>query len=247
MKKLQYVIFMLIMTSNLWANEVAVDKAMENFFKKIFTIFDIDKDAKLSLDEFVVFSVEGKKRQEIKEARKTIAHCDKNNNGKIDLKETSSKEDMFKHLDINSFEKMKLMCPITREQILKIDKNKDSSISEKELVDSYSNPLSTPFGDVASNVPENFRKKMPPQMQIIIAISNCDPNKDKKLSIKEAKACDIDLDFFKKFDIDKSNTLEIKDLMKVQYLKLFNTTDINKNNSLEVNEFVKYLDERCKI
>lgn len=150
--------------------------------------------------------------------------CDSNKDQQLTLVEATSK---WCHISSDTFNR------------LDIDNNKYLAKSElSKMYDIHIKPPRMPF---------KIMKEMPLEAQIHIAFGQCDEDKNRKMSRKEAKACELPMETFDKFDYDKSDTIEQNDLEMMHQRAEFEIVDINNNNKIEPKEFEERMGNRCRV
>ena len=288
-------------------SEVPTEKEMREMFKKRtrmatmchmdsmrFKFIDKDKSENISKKEILLsynrqrfrmpVEIETPKRDELKDFKKRLERCDKNEDGEITLMEATAdmcymnsdtflqyssnyeksfqinkvthapKDDKeerieheFKECDSNNDEKLTLVeatskwCHITSDTFARLDTDKNNYLAKSELSKMYdenTKPRRMPF---------KIMKEMPPEAQIHIAFGQCDEDRNRKMSIDEAKKCELPMEIFEKFDYDKSNSIEQNDLEMMEKQREFKMVDMNSNNKIDPKEFSERMGNRCRI
>jgi len=218
------------------------------FFKERLERCDKNEDGEITLIEwtadmcyrnsetFLQYSSNYEKSFKIKEVKNTpkdnkdeeINHkfkeCDSNNDQQLTLVEATSK-----------------WCQLTSDAFSRLDTDNNNYLVKNELSKMYDENTKPP------RMPFKIIKDMPPEVQISIAFGQCDEDKNAKMSRDEAKACELPMETFDKFDYDKSNTIEQNDLETMQKRREFEMVDMNSNNKIEPKEFMERMGNRCRV
>jgi len=164
------------------------------------------------------------KHDKDKEINHKFKECDSNNDQQLTLVEATSQ-----------------WCQLTSDAFNRLDTNNNNYLVKSELskiYDENTNPPKISFKNM---------KDMPPEVQILIAFRQCDEDKNTKMSRDEAKACELSMETFDKFDYDKSNSIEKNDLEMIQKRREFEMVDMNSNNKIELKEFMERMGNRCRV
>jgi Ca2+-binding EF-hand superfamily protein len=153
----------------------------------------------------------------------------------------------FKECDSNKDDQLTLVestskwCHISSDTFIRLNTDNNEYLAKSEFYKMYDEniePLRIPF---------KIMKEMPPEAQIHIAFGQCDEDKNGKMSRDEAKACELPMEIFEKFDYDTSDTIEQNDLEMIQKRAEFEMVDMNSNNKIEPKEFEERMGNRCRI
>jgi Ca2+-binding EF-hand superfamily protein len=155
-----------------------------------------------------------------------IDRCDENGDKKLDLVEATSNK-----------------CHLSSNEFTKIDQDKSGFIVGSELL--KKRKISREPNPFIIN--DNMMKRMPPQVQIRMAFSMCDKNQDRSFTIQEAKDCNLSIEKFKQFDFDKSNTIELSDIKRLEMLEGFKMVDMNEDKKVDAKEFSERMGSRCQV
>ena len=151
--------------------------------------------------------------------------CDSNNDQQLTLVEATSLR--CRHISSDTF--------------IRLNTDKNKYLTKRELSKMYDESVEP------RRMPFRIMKEMPPEAQIQIAFGECDEDKNRKMSIDEAKACELSMEIFEKFDYDTSNTIEQNDLEMIQKKAEFKMVDMNSNNKIELKEFAERMGNRCRV
>ena len=189
----------------------------------------------MSSDEFLQYSKDPKKsfkidsithipKQDKKEKLQFMfSQCDKNNDKKLTLVETTSS-----------------LCGITSDAFTRLDTDKNQHLIMAEMAKRFEKPK-------AGEIRFKIMKNMPPEVQVRMALGQCDEDKNYKLSRDEAKKCELPMENFEKFDNDKSGSIEQNDMDIIQKHREFDMVDMNSNNKIDPKEFSERMGNRCRI
>jgi len=218
------------------------------FFKEGLERCDKNEDGEITLIEwtsdmcyrnsetFLQYSSNYEKSFKINEVKNTPKHdkdeetnhqfkkCDSNNDQKLTLVESTSK-----------------WCHITSDEFSRFDTDNNNYLVKNELSKMYDENTKP------SKISFKIMKNMPSEVQISIAFGRCDEDKNAKMSRDEAKACELPMETFEKFDYDKSNTIEKNDLEMMQKRREFEIVDMNSNDKIEPKEFMERMGNRCRV
>lgn len=182
-------------------NKEVSDKKRVN---RVFKACDIDKDNKISSQEFIAYFARLREKRYLKEIKREIKVCDKNGDGLISLNET---------VDINKSAKdlyNRNKCSTTKDEIYILDKDGDNAVGLKEA-----KVLANPSFDIARKMDKVVKKQVNYNIKKLKKknFENCDKNKDTLLTLREAtsRACLMDSDTFFELDVNKDNMLSFKE------------------------------------
>jgi len=164
------------------------------------------------------------KENKEEETNHKFKECDSNNDQKLTLVESTSK-----------------WCHITSDEFSRFDTDNNNYLVKNELSKMYDENTKP------SKISFKIMKNMPSEVQIRIAFGQCDEDKNAKMSRDEAKACELPMETFDKFDYDKSNTIEQNDLEMMQKRREFEMVDMNSNDKIEPKEFMERMGNRCRV
>ena len=152
-----------------------------------------------------------------------LKQCDSNNDQQLTLVEATS-----------------MWCHISSDIFIDLDKDSNKYLVKSELKGMF---------DRGSEPRISFKimKDMPPEAQIYIAFVQCDKDKNSQLSREEAKACELSMEVFERFDYDKSDTIEPNDFEVQRKKREFEMVDMNSDNKIDAKEFAERMGNRCRI
>ena len=155
-----------------------------------------------------------------------IRRCDRDKDSKLDLVEATSQE-----------------CHLSSDEFSRIDQDKDGFLVNAELEKKSKAGVTTltPFQM------DSRMEHMPPQIQLRMAFSMCDRDKDQNFTMQEAKDCNLSMEKFKLFDSDKSNSIEFNDIEQIEMLEAFKMVDINDDKKIDFKEFSIRMGGRCQV
>ncbi len=184
-----------------------LERGKSKLTQKVFNHYDRDKNTILSFKEFSILYKEAKEKAMEKRAKIVIKSCDKNGNGKIDLKEAPSIEEMQKIYKKSKMQARVKMCRMNKEEFKYIDKDNNKVITKGELIDSYKRPR-------WSYMQKNRQKIDKLKIFKTHLKEDCDKNKDGKITLKEATSmrCYMDSDTFIKYSGGADKSFKISDV-----------------------------------
>ena len=192
-----------ILLSALGAAEAAfsLEKETLALSNKVFNHYDSDKSQTLSFEEFSLFSKEMKQKELEKRAAKTLKFCDKDKNGKIELREVPTQEEMRTMFE--KHENTATMCPMDERMFHFIDADKNDYLSKEEILLSYQKPN---FGVGKLIAPQRDELK-----EFKERLKTCDINKDGKITLIEATAeeCYMDSGNFLQYSSSPEKSFKI--------------------------------------
>ena len=158
--------------------------------------------------------------------KKHYESCDKNSDGKLTLAEATTKR-----------------CRIPSEIFTQADSNKDNFLTLEEIKksaeeqDNRTPLLAVPAHPIAPHV--GLPSSMPVEIRMMIKMSQCDSNKDGKMSESEAVSCGFNKKLFQENDINKDGFFGQEDIKVLQVIRQFKRIDQNHDGYLDINEFQK--------
>ena len=224
---------------------------LKDFKQRLQMRCDTNKDANITLveissepcfmtsDVFLQYSSDPKGSFEIDKITKAptyenenfylnmLDRCDKDRDQKLDLVEATSN-----------------ICHLSSNEFTKIDQDKNALLDKSELTKKSKEMEEPP---VPTLLNEKMLKHMPPQVQVRMAFSMCDKNEDGNFTLSEAEACKLSIETFKRFDADKSNSIEMNDIKKMEELEEFKRVDMNDDKSIDPKEFAERMGNRCRV
>lgn len=190
----------------------------------------------MSSDIFLQYSKDPKKSFKIAKITHTPKYNDKD---EVDHMFLDCDKDRDKHL--NLIEATSKWCHLTSNDFLRLDKDKDKLLNKEELSKMFA-PRANPKKFIFKNL-----KNMPDDIKMNIAFHQCDSNKDGIFTQNEAKKCEFPMNIFKKFDYDKSKTIEQSDVDLIRKHREFERVDMNSDKKIDKDEFAQRMGSRCRI
>ncbi|HIP51260.1 MAG TPA: hypothetical protein EYG94_04145 [Campylobacterales bacterium] len=191
--------------------EFNLEKEKSNLSHKVFTHYDLDKSKTLSFEEFSAFSKEMRQKEQEKQIERTLSSCDKNSNGKIELSEVPTEEEMHEAFSSRvDRKKMLKMCHMNQRRFKTIDKDEDGTIDKEEILLSYTQhfvrwgaPMMPPSIE-KRDVLKDFKAKL----------KRCDKNKDGEITLIEATSvgCYMPSEEFLTYSPNPKKSFKIEDV-----------------------------------
>jgi Ca2+-binding EF-hand superfamily protein len=169
----------------------------------------------------IVEDINSEERDKIREAslKRHYELCDKNSDGKLSLAEATTKK-----------------CRIPSEIFIESDSNKDNFLTLEEISKGAKEheqrvPIVTPVR------PIKLPPTMPVEIRMMIKLTTCDTNRDRKLSEEEAVSCNFSKEVFKESDKNKDGFFSEEDMTIFNLLRQFKRIDKNGDDYLDIKEF----------
>jgi len=175
----------------------------------LFNYIDKDEDTKVSQDEFIAYTNEKSRLQELKQVQSIIASCDKNGDQQITLDEIPNRDVVPYMVNLNELQP-KEPCYLSKYEFSAKDSNHDNILTAEELL--AKNIVPSPRVEEVSSEERAKRQEVYLEKHYEV----CDKNSDGKLTLIEATSqkCRIPSETFTQADSNQDNFLTLEEIKK---------------------------------